>query len=458
MEHRSFHYDTLHDLQDELKRLSVTLPLSARLDRLAQPLTVCGHTLPNRLAIQPMEGCDGTRDGAPGELTRRRYRRFAESGAALIWAEATAVVPEGRANPRQLMLTEKNLDAFREMAEDIRETSLKKNGYAPLLILQATHSGRYAKPEGTPAPLIAYHSPLFEKNAPIDDCRVVSDEYLQRLPERFAGTARLAAEAGFDGVDIKACHRYLLCELLSAYTRPGRYGGSFENRTRLLREAVEAARAVQPAGVFVTSRVNLYDGFPFPYGFGVREGGGITPDMEEPLRLTGLLHEELDMPLLDFTIGNPYVNPHVNRPYDKGPYPPPEHPLEGVARMCGCIAAVKRRFPSLTVMSSGHSYLRQFAPQLAAGMVESGASDIAGFGREAFAYPTFARDILQKGGMDPSKCCLACGKCTELMRAGSTAGCVPRDAAVYGPVYRRDVLGKDGAETAAACEKGRRTI
>lgn len=445
MEHQTFHYGTKEELQAETERLGLSLPLSDHPEVLARPLSLAGRTLPNRLAIQPMEGCDGTGDGAPDELTRRRYRRFARSGAALIWEEATAVAPEARANPRQLMITEDNLDEFKAMVEEIREISLRENGFSPLLVLQATHSGRYSKPEGTPAPLIAYHSPVFEKNAPIDGSRILSDDYLKSLPERFAETARLAARAGFDGVDVKACHRYLMCELLSAYTRPGLYGGSFENRTRLLREAVEAVRAALPSGTFVTSRVNLYDGFPYPYGFGVSPSGGLTPDLEEPIRLVRLLHGELGMELLDFTIGNPYVNPHVNRPYDKGPYLPPEHPLEGVARMCGCIAAVKREFPELTVISSGHSYLRQWAPLLAAGMVESGASDMAGFGREAFAYPDFARDILQKGGMDPKKCCLACGKCTELMRAGSTAGCVPRDAAVYGPIYRRDVQGKADA-------------
>lgn len=442
MEHRPFHYNTLSELQAELERLQITLPLSKRLDVLGQPLTVGGHTLSNRLAIQPMEGCDGTADGRPGELTNRRYRRFAESGAALIWEEATAVVPEGRANPRQLRITPDNLDNYKRLVADIRERSMLKNGFAPLLILQATHSGRYSKPEGRPAPLIAYHNPIFEKDAPIGDSRILSDDYLKGLPDRFAETARLAEQAGFDGVDVKCCHRYLLCELLSAYTRPGPYGGSFENRTRLLREAVQAVRAAVSRNTIVTSRVNLYDGFEYPYGFGVREGGGLSPDMEEPLRLVGLLHQELGMELLDFTIGNPYVNPHVNRPYDKGPYPPPEHPLEGVARMCGCIAVVKEHFPALTVISSGHSYLRQWSPLLAAGMVESGGSDLAGFGRMAFAYPTFARDILKKGSLDPKKCCLACGKCSELMRAGSLAGCVIRDSETYSPLYQRDVLGK----------------
>ncbi|MBE6757735.1 MAG: flavin oxidoreductase/NADH oxidase [Ruminococcaceae bacterium] len=442
MEHREFHYTSINDVQAEAAALGVALPLSENTAVLKKPLAVGGVTLPNRLAIQPMEGCDGTADGAPDELTLRRYRRFAASGAALIWAEATAVVPEGRANPRQLMLTADNLDAYKFMVEEMREICLRENGFSPFIVLQMTHSGRYSKPQGTPAPLIAYNNPIFEKSAPIDPSRVVSDDYLAALPARYAETARLAAQAGFDAVDIKCCHRYLMSELLSAYEREGRYGGDFAGRTRLLCETAEAVKAAAPASLMVSSRLNLYDGFPFPYGFGVTAESGLTPVLDEAKQVVTLLHERYGMPLLDFTIGNPYVNPHVNRPYDKGGYLPPEHPLEGVARMMDCVGEVRRAFPNLTVIGSGYSYLRQFAPQLAAGAVESGVCDMAGFGREAFAYPTFARDIAENGRMDPKKCCITCGKCTELMRAGSVAGCVPRDGAVYAPIYRRDVLKK----------------
>lgn len=437
---KAFHFNTLEELNQAAAEVDAKLPLSAHTEVLKQPLEIWGHTLNNRLAIQPMEGCDGEADGSPGELTFRRYHRFAESGAALIWEEATAIQPDGRANPRQLMLTEANLDHFRRLTEEIRERSQKVNGFTPLLILQATHSGRYSKPQGTPAPLIAYHNPIFEEKAPIDDSRIVSDDYLKALPEQYAKTAALAAKAGFDGVDVKACHRYLMSELLSAYTRPGCYGGSFENRTRLFREALQAVQAAVPAGFGVTSRLNLYDGFPYPNGFGVSTHGDTMPDLTESVQLVQLLQKEFGLELLDFTIGNPYFNPHVNRPFDKGPYTPPEHPLLGVARMCDCIRQVKQQVPEITVLASGFSYLQQLGGNLAAGMVETGGADLAGFGRQAFAYPDFARDLLETGQMDRAKCCLTCSKCTELMRAGSTPGCVLRDQEVYLPLYQRDVL------------------
>ena len=442
MTHKKFNYPTQDALKAEISALGVDIPLSDDLSPLRRPVQIGKHTAANAIAIQPMEGCDGTADGRPGELTLRRYDRFAKSGAGLIWAEACAIVPEGRANPRQLWMTDDNLDDYKKFVADIKETCRKENGFEPIVILQATHSGRYSKPEGVPAPLIAYNNPIFEGDHPISADRILSDDYLFGLEEKFGKTAALAEAAGFDGVDIKCCHRYLNSELLSAYERPGAFGGSLENRTRLLISGVQAAKAATSSDFIVTSRLNVYDGFPRPYGWGAAADGSVTPDLTEPLELVGKLHKELGMELLDVTIGNPYFNPHVNRPFDMGGYVPDEHPLEGVARMVACVGAIQRAYPDLKVISSGLSYLRQYAPNLAAAELAQGVCSMAGFGRESFAYPEFPREIFEKGALDPKKCCITCGTCTELMRAGSTAGCVIRDPA-YLPIYRRDVL-KEG--------------
>lgn len=441
MQHERFHYKTQEELKAELQKLHITLPLSEETEVLHKPVTVGKKIVPNAIAIQPMEGCDGTADGCPDTLTRRRYDRFARSGAGLIWAEAVAIVEEGRANPRQLWIREDNLPAFQRFVQDIKETCLKENGFEPIVIMQATHSGRYSKPHGKPEPLIAYNNPIFEKDAPISSDHILSDDALLRLEEQYGIAARLAQRAGFDGVDIKCCHRYLNCELLSAYERPGMFGGSFENRTRLLRHGVQNAKQATEGDFLVTTRLNVYDGFPYPYGFGVSPAGGVQPDLTEPKKLVGILHQQLGMELLDVTIGNPYFNPHVNRPYDMGGYVPDEHPLEGVARMVSCVGQIQKAYPALRVISSGLSYLRQWSPLLAAGEIKEGICAIAGFGREAFAYPDFPQDMAKHGALDPNKCCITCGKCTELMRAGSTAGCVIRDPE-YLPIYQRDVLGK----------------
>lgn len=425
------------ELEASASALGLVFPYSDDLSPLARPLDIRGRSAANRIAYQAMEGCDGRADGAPDTLTVRRYRRFAHGGPGIIWFEATAVLPEARANPRQLYLTEKTAPEFARLVEEIKEICVKENGFEPLVIIQLTNSGRYSKPNGVPEPLIAYNNPLFEKSAPIDPGRIVSDGYLDRTGEAIASAALLAERCGFDGADIKSCHRYLLCELLSAYTRPGRYGGCYENRTRLLRETAENIISSVSPDFIVSSRLNAYDGFPYPYGFGVREGDGIEPDFSEAIRLVGEL-EALGMPLVNITMGNPYVNPHVNRPFAKGGYDPGEHPLEGVSRMLGGISLIASSV-GIPVISSGLSYLGVTSANVAAACVGRGDFAFAGYGRMTLAYPDIARDIC--AGAVSDKVCIACSGCSMIMRAGGQPGCIVRDGGVYMPLYRQYVPG-----------------
>ena len=360
MQHAAFHYPTIGVLKQEAEKLHAFLPLSSDTSALFHPLTLGTHTADNRIAFQPMEGTDGTEDGAPGEYTIRRYHRFAKAGPGLIWFEAVATVPEGRASVHQLFLSEKNVSAFHRLTDEIREISLRENGYAPVIVMQATNSGRYSKPHGFPEPMIAYSCPPLE-DTPLPSGRIVSDDDLKRFEEAYAQTARLCQQAGFDGMDVKCCHRYLACELLSANTRPGRYGGCFENRTRFLKNCYRAAKsAIRDSGFFLTSRMNVYDGFPYPFGFGVNEQDGLKPDLREAIRLIGELKAEFQLPIINVTMGNPYKNPHVNRPYDHGNYVPDEHPLEGESRMMRGVSEIQHAVPDLPVLGSAFSYLRQY--------------------------------------------------------------------------------------------------
>ena len=430
--------NTKNELERQCAEAGVSLPVSDDTSVLTTPVKILNKTVNNRLVYQAMEGCDGTRAGVPDELTIRRYMRFAEGGAGIIWFEATAVMENGRANPRQMYITEANLDAFKKIVADIKERCLKVNGFEPIVICQLTHSGRYSKPEGTPAPLIAYNNPIFEKDNPIDKSRILSDEQLDEICEALIKGAKLAEQAGFDGADIKCCHRYLLCELLSAFTRENsRYGGSFENRTRLIRTAAEGALAGRGKDFIITTRVNAYDGFEYPYGFGVNEGQGITPDFTEAKMLCSEL-VRLGMPLINITMGNPYVNPHVNRPFARGTYDHPEAPIIGVQRMLDGIAEVAAELKGTPVISSGLSYLGAMSPNVIAAYISAGKFDFAGYGRETLAYPDLAKDICSTGKLDPKKVCIACGKCSEIMRKpGGTPGCVIRDNAIYAPLYKK---------------------
>lgn len=432
-----YKYNTIEEVQNDARKLGIELIFSMNTDVLKKPLEVCGRTIANPLVINPMEGCDSYPDGSPGELTKRRYGRFSGGMCGIIWVEATAVLHEGRANPRQLYINRKNAGEFAKLCDDIRENAARKHPdvTVPLLILQLTHSGRYSKPEGKPRPVKATKNPYLDKSmGQDDDPPVVSDDELMRIEEAFAAAAVLAEKAGYDGIDIKSCHGYLINELLGAHTREGIYGTSYENRTRFTKNVYKLIKASSGSDFIVTSRMNIYDALPFPYGFGVSDGSDLTPDYSESLKLIKEL-AGMGMGMVNITMGNPYYNPHINRPFDKGGYTHPEHPLVGMARLTDGAGVIQKENPDIAVVGSGYSYLRDLSVYFAAGSIEYGKARLAGFGREAFAYPDFAADIATNNKLSKNKCCIACGKCTEMMRYGGVTGCAVRDHRVYAKIY-----------------------
>ena len=373
------------------------------LSPLLRPITVGGRLVGNRLAIQPMEGCDAELDGSPGELTFRRYHRFGAGGAKLIWGEACAVVPEGRANPRQLVINPANAPALGRLVRETRAAHVEANGPDDDLLvgLQLTHSGRYSFQR----PILAQHDPLLDPRTILDkatgatagpDSPLITDAELDRLQDRYVEAARLAEQAGFDFVDIKQCHRYLLNELLAARARPGKYGGSFENRTRFIREVVGRIRDACP-GLLIATRLNVFDGIPYTKG---ADGSGVPcpftppvssawgtdaddpslPDLAEPLALIGMLRD-LGVSLVNVSLGNPYASPHLLRPFEYPPpdgYETPEHPLIGVDRHFRLTAAVQSAYPELAVVGSGYSWLQAYAFEAGAANVAAGPHHLRG--------------------------------------------------------------------------------
>ncbi len=450
-----FNFDSLAELTALARELGAPLEVSEDMSVLAEPVTAGNLHIPNSLAVHPMEGCDGDSEGRPGRLTLRRYDRFAAGGAGLIWAEAIAVVPEGRANPRQLWLNPNSREAFAAMVARMRSIAAERMGkeYRPILVAQLTHSGRYSKPRGKAEPIIPvrdpYRDPLSPEPLPNalrpsripDDWPLVTDAYLDDLQERYVEAARLAFEAGFDAVDIKSCHGYLINELLAAHTRPGKYGGSFENRTRFLLEVIDRIReGLGP--VPITVRLGVYDAIPHPYGWAVDTEDYTRPDLTEPKALIEQLRRR-GVQLINVTAANPYYNPHVGRPFNmpiRDGYEEPEHPLLGVHRLIRLTGELQQAFDDVAFVGTGYSWLRHLMPYVAAGSKHTRLARLIGAGRMALAYPDFARDILQTGHMDPHKVCVACSACTQLMRDGMTAGCVVRDNKLYGPIFRKGRL------------------
>lgn len=436
MSQERFHYKTLEEVKERAEELKVYLPFSSSTDILKTPLKVGNVTFHNRMGIAPMEGADSLEDGSPSDYTIRRYVNEAIGGSALIWFEAISIVPEGRSSKTQLLLTEENVESYKRMNEKIKEAGRKANGFEPYLIMQANHSGRYSNPDNRPAPMIAYRHPQLEQYRAADDSCIVTDDYLKSLEESFGKAALLAKKAGFDAVDIKSCHGYLLAELLSAYDRPGQYGGNYENRTRLLKNGIKAAKVWEDENFQVTCRLGIYDGYEYPWGFGVSEESGLKPDLKEPIRLVKELYGNCGIQMMNLTMGNPYATTHVTRPFDMGKYEPEEHPFTGIGRMIAGIGEVKKAVPEMVIFGSAPTYLRQFADLYTAGAVEEGFCDGMLFGRMAFADPDYANEIIKNGRIDPKRVCMTCGKCGDLIRAHKPTGCVIRDPKTFMPFYK----------------------
>ncbi len=461
-----FNLGSIEDLRQLSEQLGVRIEADEDVEILAKPVQAGELVIPNSLAVHPMEGCDGDSEGRPSSLTLRRYERFAAGGAGLIWAEATAVVPEARANPRQLWLNEKNKESFRAMVQRMRSVAPKQN---PVIVLQLTHSGRYSRPKDVPHPMIPQRDPYRDALAPQqkpdpdrkskipDDWPVVTDEYLDELQDAYVQAARLAFEVGFDAVDVKSCHGYLINELFACHKRKGKYGGSFENRTRFVLEIIDKIHSELGEDAPVVSRLGIYDAIPYPYGWGVDKDDYSKPDLTEPKKLIGLMHQR-GVGLINITIANPYYNPHVGRPFNEaivGGYEEPEHPLVGVSRLVNVTGEVQKEFPDIAIVGTGYSWLRTLFANVAAANKKNGLVTLAGAGRMAFAYPDFAKDIIEKGRMYPEKVCISCSACTQIMRDHGMAGCVVRDNEVYGPIFRLGRMSdKDNLlRLASACRK-----
>lgn len=469
---------TVADFRQHIASLGLNLPcedaiasgVDSPLTQAIPNLTMNGKRIGNRWAIHPMEGWDATTTGGATAEVRRRWQRFGESGAKVIYGgEAMAVRPDGRANPNQLIIVDENKRDLAEIRELLVKAHRERHGTEDDLVIgfQLTHSGRFCKPTDKKRmePRVAFRHPILDRKFNItSDAQVFTDAEIEELIQCYIRAARIAREVGADFVDIKHCHGYLLHEFLGAHTRPGKFGGSFENRTRILRDIIAGIRA-DGNTIDIGVRLSAFDFVPFKpdparaepgklgpgipedfshclpyrYGFGVNANNPVEYDLTETFQFAELC-AQLGVKILNLSAGSPYYNPHIQRPAAYPPsdgYQPAHDPLIDVARQINVVRQVKERLNHLRItnlelrppvlIGTAYSYLQEYLPHVAQYAVRHGWTDMVGLGRMVLSYPEMLADATTKGALTPKLICRTFSDCTTAPRNGIISGCYPLD-------------------------------
>jgi 2,4-dienoyl-CoA reductase-like NADH-dependent reductase (Old Yellow Enzyme family) len=439
-------YKTLNEFKTEFEKKGFVFPVSEDTSILSEPINIYGKKIPNSLAVQPLEGFDSSPTGEPEELTYRRYGRYGAGGAGLIWFEAVAITDYSKCNPREMTIKKNNINEFKQLLDHTNKSARESRGseHKPYNVIQLTHAGRFTRDEKwNQTPYAAVYDPFLDGEYRTKNKHItyVSDDFIEKMEDDFACAAEYSALAGFDAVDIKICHHYLLRELLSAVTRDGKYGGCFENRTRCVFNIIEKIRKRVGTDIDISVRMNAYDANRYPFGWGMSKDGDMKPDLTEPKKLVKMLAER-NVKLINVSSTIPR-----HKPYGKGIAAETDddstvNPFEGVECLLKATKELKQAAPDSVFVSTGLSWFRQFGDNVAAGGKREGWFDIGGFGRQAFAYPDFAADIIDKGSLEYKKCCVTCDKCYELLGFQSRSGCVVKDSELYLPIYKKGSLKK----------------
>jgi 2,4-dienoyl-CoA reductase-like NADH-dependent reductase (Old Yellow Enzyme family) len=387
-----------------------------KLEMLPQPIKIGNRLAPNRMVNQPMECNDADAAGHPSDLTFKRYRKLAEGEAGIIVVESLTITYETRSRRNQLKISEETAPDLEKLVREMREINSQS-----LILFQINHSGKIS---GADFSKVVSISPTGDPKI-----HLLTDEEIEAIGEMFVKAAAIAKQVGADGIDFKHCHGYFGGEMLRpANIREGRFGGSFENRTRFFKETTEKIRKTVGRDSFVVgARYSVYEGIPG--GFGTSGPREVAEDLYEPLTFARMMGEA-GMDYVNVSGGIPAITPEIVRPTKNYP--------EGIYRHFGWAEMVKA-IVQVPVIGSGYSYLRDGKNDLkepdpskksfiywAEKNLTDGNVDLVGIGRQSLADPLFAKKILS-GEIDQVNFCVACGGCSTLLRSQKTVGCTVYD-------------------------------
>lgn len=396
-------------------------------EKLLEPVKIGPRVAQNRFFVQAMETNMEDPSGNPSEETTQRYCDLAAGEAGLITLEAITVTRESRARDNQLTIMPQNQEPLTKFMDKVHAANPKS-----LVVFQLTHSGELSNPafsrRVTPNPLPGYGGDVLTE----DDVAHIMDDFVQ--------AAKIAYDAGADGIDLKLCHGYFGSQMIRPYNdRNWKYGGSWENRTRFPYELMERIRkAVPDKNFLIGSKISAWEGFPG--GFGTEGPHSPIMDLTEPLDLIKGL-EERGASYIVQSAGSPSITVSLTQADKHVPY---------FAYLHQYWAKEFRKVlkPETVVIGSNFSPFRSGKNGLCAvteeesnllnyseWCVENDVCDMIGLGRQSFADPFLPKKV-REGKLDEIKYCLLCDSCLELLIQQSKVGCVAFDKKAHEELVR----------------------
>jgi 2,4-dienoyl-CoA reductase-like NADH-dependent reductase (Old Yellow Enzyme family) len=350
----------------------------------------------------------------------RKYAALARGRPGIIHIESSDVTTRTQARSNRLLILDHNMPGLEKLVKEIRTINSES-----LIVFQLSHAGRLSDPVFKP-PMYVYRTNGSD--------RIMSIQDIEETREEFVSAARRAWKVGADGVDFKQAHSFIGDDFLHpANTRPDRYGGSWENRTRFFRETLTRMREViSDPDFLIGSRITPYEGLPGAFGSAGPED--VAEDLTEPIAFARLM-EKHGINFINVSAGSAAGNLEMLMP--TASYP------EGVFRHFSWTRAIKQSV-SIPIIGSGYSRLSNGDKALhisdmakanflywAEKNVRDGHTDLVGVGRQSIADPEFARKILE-GREAEVRWCITCQECTTLLGSNKRVGCT-----IYDKEYRQ---------------------
>lgn len=345
------------------------------------------RTAQNRFLAQPMEGNDAV-NGAVSERALNRYVKLATGKWGIIVIEALSVAPDALARKNQMVINRDHLPGLKRLVSE-----MKKADPETLILFQITHSGRKSGKE------FARPTALYD---PAPHEHLLTTAEIDEIKNQFIEATLIAEEAGADGVDFKSCHGYFGCEILRpANQRDDKWGGSFENRTRFLKESVTEIRTRLTRKDFILgSRISYYEGIRG--GCGTASAGDALEDFTEMDELLELMCD-LGMDYVNVSAGIPGVTSEITRPTSTSKWFY-LHQFRYARRVKHLVG------DRLKVFGSAYSVLKEESIAAAEENLSRGDIDFAGWGRQTLADPLFVKHLVNNGQVDYCKLCSGCSK------------------------------------------------